>query len=74
MNSNNISLSNNIQDKNNKIFELVKIVNPSYWNMEETVIPWKDAEEKLSDFYSVFRHEISVNDFRDYVENVTRNN
>ena len=66
-------ISNNIQDKNHKIHELVRIVNPDSWNVEEAVVPWKDAEEKLPDFCKVFRHEISVNDFRDYVENVTRN-
>ena len=66
-------ISNNIQDKNHKIHELVRVVNPDHWNVEEAVVPWKDAEEKLPDFCKVFRHEISVNDFRDYVENVTRN-
>ena len=63
-------ISNNIQDKKHKIHELVRIVNPDSWNVEEAVVP---SEEKLPDFCKVFRHEISVNDFRDYVENVTRN-
>ena len=66
-------ISNNIQDKNHKIHELLRIGNPDSWNVEEAVVPWKDAKEKLSDFCKVFRHEISVNDFRDNVENVTRN-
>ena len=31
------------------------------------------AEEKLSEFSIVFHHEISVNDYRDYMENVLHN-
>lgn len=47
-------------------------MDPDSWHMEE-VVPCKDSEEELPDFCKVFRHEISVNDNRDPVENVTRN-
>ena len=67
-----IESKNNAQETN-RIHELVNIVNPDSWNIDEVVIPWKAFEEKLDKFYKQFPHKICVNDFRDYVENVTRN-
>ena len=36
-------ISNNIQDKNHKIHELVRIVNPDSWDVEEAVVPWSSV-------------------------------
>ncbi len=67
-----IKSRNNAQETN-RIHELLNIVNPDSWNIDEVVVPWKAAEEKLDEFYEQFHHKICVNDFRDYVENVIRN-
>ena len=41
--------------------------------IQEVVVPWLSAEEKLRKFSKAFHHEISINEFRDYVENVLQN-
>ena len=52
---------------------LINFLDPNSWNIEEVVVPWLSAEEKLRKFSKVFHHEISINEFRDYVENVLQN-
>jgi len=53
--------------------DLIYFLDLNSWNIEEVVVPSLAAEEKLREFSEVFHHEISVNEFRDYVENVLRN-
>ena len=71
MNGDSLISKNNEQD--DKIHGLINFLEPNSWNIEEVVVPWRAAEEKLREFSKVFHHEISINDFRDYVENVLQN-
>ena len=71
MNCDNLISKNNEQDD---VFQdLINFLDPNSWNIEEVVVPWLSAEEKLRKFKKVFHHEISINEFRDYVENVLQN-
>ena len=38
--------------------------------MENIVVPWRTAEEKIPEFKKVFKHQIVINEFRDYIEQV----
>ena len=40
------------------------------WNLEEAVVPWIAAENKIGKLNEFLHHEVSINDFRDFVENV----
>ena len=62
---------NNEQD--DKFHDLINFLDSNSWNFEEAVLPWLAAEEKLREFSTVFYHDISINEFRDYVENVLQN-
>ena len=71
MNCDNLISKNNKQDD---IFhDLINFLDPNSWNIEKVVVPWLSAEEKLRKFSKVLHHEISINEFRDYVENVLQN-
>ena len=71
MNCDNLISKNSEQDY---IFhDLINFLDPNSWNIDEVVVPWLSAEEKLRKFSKVFHHEISINEFRDYVENVLQN-
>ena len=71
MNCDNLISKKNVQDD---IFhDLINFLDLNSWNIEEVVVPSLAAEEKLRDFSKVFHHEISINEFRDYVENVLQN-
>ena len=63
----------NLISKNNEQYDifhdLINFLDPNSWNIEEVVAPWLSAEEKLRKFCKVFDHEISINEFRDNVEN-----
>ena len=68
MNCDNLISKNNEQDD---IFhDLINFLDPNSWNIEEVVVPWLSTEEKLRKFSEAFHHEISINEFRDYMENV----
>ncbi|XP_076039002.1 E3 SUMO-protein ligase KIAA1586-like [Oratosquilla oratoria] len=67
------SLTSKNNELDDKIHDLINFLEPNSWNIEEVVVPWRAAEEKLREFDKVFHHEISINDFRDYVENVLQN-
>ena len=59
MNCDNLISKNNEQDE---IFhDLINFLDPNSWN------------KKLRKFSKVFYHEISINEFRDYVKNVLQN-
>ena len=71
MNCDNLISKNSEQDD---IFhDLINFLYPNSWNIEEVLVPWLSAEEKQRKFSKVFYHEISINEFRDYVENVLQN-
>ena len=71
MNCDNL-ISKNIE-QDDIFHDLIRFLDPNSWNIEEVVLPWLSAEEKRRKFSKVFHHEISINEFRDYVENVLQN-
>ena len=52
---------------------MINLLEPDTWNIQEVVVPWLVAEEKLYRFSDIFHYKISINDFRDYVESVLQN-
>ena len=64
---NSISKNNELDDK---FHHLINFLDPISWNIEEVVVPWLAAEKKLREFSKIFHHEISINEFRNYMENV----
>lgn len=51
--------------------ELKKIFNvcyPETWNMEAVMCPWPEGKKWLRLFNFLFKHEIKINDFLDFVE------
>ena len=71
MNCDCLTSKNNEQD--DKFHDQINFLDPNSWNIEEVVVPWLASEEKLREFSEVFHHEININEFRDYVENVLQN-
>ena len=53
--------------------QVINLLEPDTWNIQEVVVPWLVAEEKLYRFSDIFHYKISINDFRDYVESVLQN-
>lgn len=68
-----LTSKNNDQEADNKLYELLNLLEPDTWNIQEVFVPWKAAEEKLNGFSEIFHHNIPINDFRDYVESVLQN-
>ena len=73
MDCDHLTSKNNDQKNDKKLHELLNLLEPDTWNIEEVVVPWKAAEERLSRFNEIFHHNIPINDFRDYVEIVLKN-
>ena len=73
MDCDHLTSKNNDQKNNNKLHELLNLLEPDTWNIEEVVVPWKAAEERLSRFNEIFHHNIRIKDFCDYVEIVLKN-
>ena len=71
MNCNSLISRNNEQD--DKFHDLINFCNPISWNIEEVVVFWLAAEEKVREFSEVFLNEISIIKFQDYVENTLQN-
>ena len=72
MDSNHLSSRDN--DKGSHlVHDLINLVEPKSWNIEEVTIPWMEAEEKLCMFQEIFSYKIDVNDFRDFVESALQN-
>ena len=67
------SLISNNNEQDDKFHDLINFLDPISWNIQEAVVPWLATEEKLRKFSIAFHHEISINEFRDYVENVLQN-
>ena len=72
MDSNHL-LTRKSDEGSNLLHELIHLVEPHSWNIEEVTVPWMEAEEKLGRFQEIFSYKINVNDFRDYVEDVLQN-
>ena len=72
MDSNHL-LTRKSDEGSNLLHELIHLVEPYSWNIEEVTVPWMEAEEKLGRFQEMFSYKINVNDFRDYVEDVLLN-
>ena len=49
-----------------KLQKLFLIV-PSSWDIEDITVPWPDVEQKLTDFFKIFKHKNRVNEFRDFL-------
>ena len=60
-----------ISTEQENVLELFKLLDQNTWNLEETVVPWHQKIEigKLNEF---LHDEVSINDFRDFVENVLK--
>ena len=53
--------------------QVLNLLEPDTWNIQEVVVAWLTAEGKLYRFSDIFHYKISSNDFRDYVESVLQN-
>ena len=73
MDSNHHLLTRKNDEGSNLVHELIHLVEPHSWNIEEVTVPWIEAEEKLGRFQEIFSYKINVNDFKDYVEDVLHN-
>ena len=71
--TNSDSLISKSDEQDDKFHDLINFLDSNSWNIEEAVLPGLAAEEKLREFSTVFHHDISINEFRDYVENVLQN-
>ena len=65
-------LNSNCAQDTSKL-EFINILEPSRWNIEEIIVPWKTAEEQICTFNDFFKYQIDANDYRDFVENVLKN-
>ena len=54
--------------------ELFNLLDQNTWNVEEVLVPWVAAEKKLGRLNEFLHHKVTVNDFRDFVENVLSSN
>ncbi|MEE6474786.1 hypothetical protein FKM82_010496 [Ascaphus truei] len=73
MDSDHLKSGYKVQNSDRKIHEIVNTLEPDCWHIDEVVVLWKAAEEKLCDFNKFFHHEININDFRDFVEKFLKN-
>ena len=53
--------------------ELLNLLDISTWKIEEMQVPWIAVEERLGKLGHILHHEVDVDDFRDFVEDVLRN-
>ena len=65
--------SKNNDQEGIEFHQVINLLEPDTWNIQEVVVPWLVAEEKLYRFSDIFHYKISINDFRDYVESVLQN-
>ena len=52
------------------MLELFNLLDQNTWNLEEAIESWVAAETKIGRLNEFLDHEVSINDFRDFVENV----
>ena len=51
------------------MLELFNLLDQNTWNLEEAIVPWVAVENKIGKLNEFLHHEMSINDFRDFVEN-----
>ena len=56
------------------MLELFNLLDQNTWNLFEAVVPWVAAENKIVKLNEFLHHEVSINDFRDFVKNVVNSN
>ena len=59
-----------ISTEQENVLELFNLLDQNTWNLEEAVVPWVAAENKIGKLNEFLHYEVSINDFRDFVENV----
>ena len=59
-----------ISTEQENVLELFNLLDQSTWNLEESIVPWVAAENKIGKLNEFLHHEVSTNNFRDFVENV----
>ena len=59
-----------ISTEQENVLELFNLLNQNTWNLEEAVVPWVAAENKIGKLNEFLNHKVSINDFRDFVKNV----
>ena len=59
-----------ISTKQENVVELFNLLDQNTWNLEEAIVPWVAVENKIGKLNEFLHHELSINDFRDFVENV----
>ena len=70
MDSNHLLTRKNDEDSN-LLHELIHLVEPHSWNIEEITVPWMKAEEKRVRFQEFFAYKINVEDVLQNGENHT---
>ena len=59
-----------ISTEQENVLELFNLLDQNTLNLEEAVVPWVAAKNKIAKLNEFLHHEVSINDFRDFVENV----
>ena len=57
-----------ISTEQENVLELFNLLDQNTWNLEEAIVPWVAAENKFVKLNEFLHHEVSINDFRDFVE------
>ena len=63
-----------ISTEQENVLELFNLLDQNTWNLFEAVVPWVAVENKFGKLNEFLHHEVSINDFRDFVENVVNSN
>ena len=58
-----------ISTEQENVLELFNL-DQNTWNLEQAIVPWVAVENKIDKLNEFLHHEVSINDFRDFVENV----
>ena len=59
-----------ISTEQENVLKLFNLLDQNTWNLEEAIVPWVAVENKIGKLNKFLHHEVSINDFRDFVENV----
>ena len=59
-----------ISTEQENVLELFNLLDQNSWNLEEADVLRVAAEHKIGKLNEFLHHEVSINDFRDFVENV----
>ena len=59
-----------ISTEQENVLELFNLLDQNTWNLFEAVVAWVAAENKMGKLNEFLHHEVSINDFRHFVENV----